>query len=628
MKSNESDFLELLQVVYIDACSRCTADVSDLRDLETIRSRVKHEGISFLTISLPNFCKSFERSLEAGQLDPTWFPSFRFHGRLPAFLRGFVGRVFNRETGRINIDETNEFSACEIATYIDAVRQICLLFKKVKFDCTKERTNQAFAEFIKIETELQQFSLRPEDAAEFSAVSSLLWHDCIYRLRDSVLSPRHGPGATSDGVSGNRKYQWGEWNERLDNYFPLFDCAYTIGAIGSEEAKIVKLIPQDSERPARVLAVPKTLKTPRIIAKEPSCMQYAQQGILRMLVPAIESYWLTKGHINFSDQTVNQKLAMRASKDGRLATIDLSEASDRVPRDLAMTMFDSYPELKDAILACRSTRAEIREFGAIVELSKFASMGSALCFPVESMYFYTICVAALLKEQNLPVTPGNIHKVSRDVYVYGDDIVVPADAASVVFQYLQKYNCKVNTSKSFSEGNFRESCGVDAFKGISVTPVYLRERVPKHKRNVAELISWSATGNLLYKKGYFRAAEFMHTKCERILGVYPEVPEESSALGRIYRFGKRNVVRLYVPRRGKKGANPLAVPDYQCPEIRAWVAEPVYRTDRLDGYAALVKCLQSLEDRSDSPVSRDALHLERSALREAVALKLRWVPAT
>jgi len=42
----EISALEMVEAVYTDACAKCIADVCDSRDLETIRSRVKHQGVS------------------------------------------------------------------------------------------------------------------------------------------------------------------------------------------------------------------------------------------------------------------------------------------------------------------------------------------------------------------------------------------------------------------------------------------------------------------------------------------------------------------------------------------------------------------------------------------------------
>ena len=33
----------MVEAIYMDACAKCIADVCDSRDLETIRSRVKHQ---------------------------------------------------------------------------------------------------------------------------------------------------------------------------------------------------------------------------------------------------------------------------------------------------------------------------------------------------------------------------------------------------------------------------------------------------------------------------------------------------------------------------------------------------------------------------------------------------------
>jgi len=635
LKSNASDYLELAQEIYRDACALCPADVSDLRDIKTILSRVKHEGISFLTISLPRFAKGLEMALAQGGFDPTWrkteLRGFPFHGASPVFLRGMLDLMFDRETGRI-YDEQDSTYVVYYPIIIDCIRQICLAFKKVELDCTEQRVQAAYDNFVDIERSFDSLKATDEDIAEFRRVSSVLWDNLIYHLYDNEPTLTHGPGATAERISGNQKFRWRYWFKRLDNYFPLFDHAYSSSAIDSEEVKLVTLVNPEDEFPVRVTPVPKTLKGPRIIAIEPSCMQYAQQGIRSILYKGIEAYWLTSGHVNFRDQTINQRLAISGSTEGQLATIDLSDASDRVPLELVSIMFRANPHLWESIEACRSTRAILPDGRYIGPLRKFASMGSALCFPIESMYFYTLCVAALLRLHKLPVTQRGCYLASRQIYVYGDDIVVPTYAAGTVLEYLQKYNCKVNTSKTFYTGMFRESCGVDAYRGVPVIPVYLRKTRPRNRRHAAELVSWSQTANQFFRKGYVRTAEHMHSICASILRIYPRVDETSSALGRNYDLA------FVIPRKRYNKR-------YQRLEIQAWVTSPVYRTDRLEGYAALQKTLLMAEGRSHVPPhSRgslrsyalqvleqpdvDNLHLERSALHGAVALKLRWVTPT
>jgi hypothetical protein len=616
-----SDYLELVYCVLQDAYAMCTADASDLRDWKTIQARTEQEGMSFLTITLPSFAKSFERSLASGFVDPADFPGFRKSGAIPAFLQGMLGRLFSRESGRI-FDHVPDHSIL-----VDAVRQVCLLFKKVEMRCTPERENAAISNFLEVERANHAFILDPAARDSFLGVAKCLWPSVLGDLSPDMLVPRHGPGATAERVLGNQKFVWQRWHERLEVLTPFFGFAYSIGAAGEQSVlEKVAFVPEDQEQPVRVTLVPKTLKAPRIIAIEPACNQYVQQAVRDEIYSRIESYRMTRGRVNFRDQTVNQQLALMASETGKWATIDLSDASDRVLNDLALRMFDSHPDIQDIVSASRSKFAELPDGRLVGPLSKFASMGSALCFPVEAMYFYTACVVARLVWHNLPVTPANVEKMCAGVFVYGDDLIVPVDEAVTVVDVLQQYNCKVNSHKSFWTGRFRESCGTDAYAGKPVTPVYIRKLRPRNRRQAKELISWVATGNLFFQKGYWRTAHLMHCTCERFLGVLPHTTEDSPALGRIYNLGS------VVPTRVNS--------DTQVLEQRAWVPSPVYRSDGIDGYPALTKCLLRLGNQGDRPSwlevyshglvpeTVDDKHLERSALRGEVTLKRRWVPRT
>jgi len=572
---------------------KCSADVFDLRDLETIKSRVENEGVSFLTITLPQFSKDFERSLEIGFIDPACFTGFHRlkHEAIPEFLQGMLGQIFDRKTGKVfsyeSLDQHSSIdglAASDFPTIVESVRQICRTFSKVELDCTPKRVKSALDSFYEIERELQEFKASDEKHSKFLAVSRVLWDNMVRDFIPSNILPKHGPGATADKISGNGKYIWRRWHDRLEHYFPLVDNGYPLGIpLESEELEIVTIIPQDDEQPVRVITVPKTLKSPRVIAVEPVCMQYVQQGIRDYLYDKLETYWLTGGRINFRDQSINQQLALASSSDGQLATIDLSEASDRVPLDLAIRMLDGNLDLRDSVLACRSTKAQLPDGRIISPLRKFASMGSALCFPIEAMYFYTVCVLALLDANDLSYTQRNIFLVSRDVYVYGDDIIVPSTNADVVLDYLQEYHCKVNSAKTFYRGNFRESCGLDAFNGYEVTPTYIRHVCPENKRQYNSLISWCATANLFYKKGYWRTCTLMFNKLEKILGSLPYVSETASVLGRYSFLGYESAERWNR--------------DLQRLEVRGWSPKPVYRSDELDGWSALMKCFMKMQSR-------------------------------
>lgn len=603
MKSHERFLLEAVVCILKDAYNKCTAVEFDPRDSRTVESRLEHEGLSFLTITLPTLGSDLEKGLTRGWLEPTDFRSFRKFGRIPAFMRGIFALVFEQTTGRLLHEPPIEA--------IEGIRQVAYTFKKLEVDCTPSRIAAAIDGYRQCERDLREPITR-DDEEYFLRVSHVLWNDVFHRVDpDEDLFPRHGPGATREGISGNRKYRTRNWYERLESYFPMLGTALPIRAYGSREFEEVTLVSEGQEQPVRVITVPKTLKGPRIIAIEPVCMQYTQQAIARYLMKRLEQSVYTAGHVNFTDQSVNQTMALDASKTGELATLDLSSASDRVPRSLALRMFDGCPSLREAIDACRSKRAELPN-GDLIPLEKFASMGSALCFPVESMYFYTICVGALLEYRGLPVTSRNVYHVSRSVYVYGDDIIVPSDAAVVVADHLTRYKCKVNSNKSFWTGKFRESCGVDAYAGYVVTPTYIRQMPPCNKRSSSSIISWVKTSNLFYKKGYWLTARYLSDKVESIIGALPIVGERCAGLGLITFQGYLSPARV----RGK----------YQRPEVRAWVPSPVYREDKLDGYHALAKCLLWLEQRGQDADPYESKHLSRTARHGAVTLKRRWVP--
>ncbi|DAD52091.1 TPA_asm: RNA-directed RNA polymerase [ssRNA phage Gephyllon.3_18] len=624
MKSNASDLLELAEVVYFDASAMCVADVFDYRDLNTIRSRVETEGVSFLTITLPTFARDFEQALAHGCIDSTAFRSFRKVGAIPAFMQGMLSLLFDPQTGDL-LDEPPRPAdttaglgyAGYFASIVRCVRQVCLTFKKIEVPCSQERVARAYAAYTEVERSFNEFNLDPQDWFDFVNTSYELWSNLApLDFNPMELDPSHGPGSTAERLVGNDKYTWKRWHDRLENFFPLVGHGYPSGAHPDDrEIQDVSIVSVDDEEPVRVVDVPKTLKAPRIIALEPACMQYAQHALQAYLQNRLENeYWLSRGHINFADQSINQRLAIDGSTNGRYATFDLSDASDRVPLSLVKIMFRSNPNLLGSILACRSYRAKLPD-GHLVHLQKFASMGSALCFPVEAMYFYTICVIALLKDRKLSCTPGNIFKVITDVYVYGDDLVVPSANATAVAEALQKYNCKVNTNKTFFRGSFRESCGVDAFRGEEVTPFYLTQLRPRNRRDVKSLISWVSAGQNAYKRGFWKTAAHLWRRVEQHLGPLPYGGQDFSGLCRISFLGPESIGR-FTDRWNYQT---------QRREVKAWVPIGVTVQSDIDGFAALAKSFHKMR-RSKWAYREKKDVLSSHVLRNATALRRSWVP--
>lgn len=240
--------------------------------------------------------------------------------------------------------------------------------------------------------------------------------------------------------------------------------------------------------------VPKSVKTKRPIVVEPILNGLAQKGIGNY----IKSRLLRKCGLDLKDQTRNREAAYRGSIDGSLATIDLSSASDTVSIQVILELLP--PDWSDFLGRYRTGKVDYRD--RTIELHKWSSMGNAYTFELESLVFYALafsCAKVLGCE-------------TQEISVFGDDIIVPSELHTLLFEVLDWYGFIVNEEKSFVDGPFRESCGADWFRGCDVRPFHLKERVNDQslfsfhnwamrngERELARLIhDWTFPPNRLY----------------------------------------------------------------------------------------------------------------------------------
>lgn len=576
--------------------------VSTNRDFKTVAVRSEHEGLSFLTITLPQFCKSLEKGLADGHVGHDAFPGFSRVRGLPRFLGGFLDRVFDRNTGRLLDDP------CKDSIY--AIRQLTLMFGKISVRCSDARERSALRKYVECEQDVKASDriLPPELLAEFERMSLRLFGDVLadadLAVYAGTLTPKHGPGSTADKLSGNRKFDQTEWPARLERCFPYGENAipnwrfnYLLDA--------VTLLEPGRERPVKVILVPKTLKTPRIIAIEPTCMQYMQQAISERLMRSLESDLFPPRVIGFKDQAPNQRMALEGSESGALATLDLSEASDRVSNQHVRALLKHFPHLSEAVDACRSRKADVPGYG-VIRLAKFASMGSALCFPMEAMVFTTIIFMALERGSKRRLAPKDFRSLRSKVRVYGDDIVIPVDFMSIVIDYLEAFGLKVNVDKSFGTGKFRESCGREYYDGRDVSIVRVRSLFPSSRSDVSEVIATVSLRNRLYEAGLWKTAFWLDVRIDRLLaGRYPYVGQDSPVLGRVS-FVRYDQDRLS--------------PDTHVPQVKGYVVQSKPRRSIASGEGSLLKWFLK---RGDEPFA-DRDHLTRSGRPKSVTLRLRW----
>nr|UJQ85690.1 MAG: hypothetical protein 3 [Leviviridae sp.] len=480
--------------------------VSDTIDFDyrEICSRYEKEGLSFLTITLPSLDDALLKGLARGRLcrsDYVGFSQYKRSGSLPRLLSGFFKRIFHSD-GSI-MDEPD-------VRAIIAIRQVSRLFKKVEKPCSDARVKAAYERYVSNDRGVDwRHCHESVDLDLFSRICGSLWSDLEDRSAAFYCRPGiFGIGATAEKKKRNQRYSVSEWPVRAENYFP---CSYhAVHREDSDALMDIRFLTEEQELPVRVVQVPKTLKTPRTISVEPSYMMLMQQSIAKSLMVYLESNAFGFQSIRFTDQSVNSNLARLGSIDGRYATIDLKDASDLIDNDLVRFIFERHcPTFFGFIQACRSTRAKLPD-NTIIPLRKFASMGSALCFPIESMVFFTIVLYAIVKATGKVPSKHNLRKISKDVAIYGDDIIVKSMMAQNVMTEIEAFGLKVNHDKSFSTGLFRESCGGDYYAGVDVTPVYVRQWDDTGTlRDATQRVAYVALSNSLYMKGMWHASQYL-----------------------------------------------------------------------------------------------------------------------
>jgi hypothetical protein len=583
-----------------DFAARCCTSAT--MDIKTVQGRVLHEGDSFLTITLPSFAKDFQKCLSLGKVERHHFASFgrKRNGGLPRFLGGFLSLVFDPVSGKLL--DSPDIDA------ILAVRQLTLLFSKYSLECSKERTEEAMLGYVQCELDVRANDASRSDSLyrDFEATSKALFARAFAEVDRKVYyseySPAHGPGAVADHLRGNGKYELRTWTSRLEEVFPsgenlLPNWRYY------DQLEAVDIREPGSEIPVKVISVPKTMKTPRIIGIEPACMQYMQQALLPLFLDALGKDHFLKHAIGFDDQSPNQRMALEGSLTGELATLDLSEASDRVSNQLVRRMFAPHPHLHRGVDACRSRSADVPGHGKL-RVAKFASMGSALTFPVEAMVFLTIVLDAISQELNEPVA-RTCRLMRGRVRIYGDDIIVPTEHVPAVIGRLEAFGLLVNRSKSFWTGKFRESCGKEYYDGHDVSVVRSRRPFPASRQCVPEVVSLVSLRNQLYFAGCWGTVKRLDSEIRKLIKHFPTVSETSSVLGR-HSFLGYEVQRTSA--------------DTFAPLVRGWIVRPQIPASPLDGVGALLKFFLK---RGNLP-SADVRHLERAGRAQSLNIILRW----
>ena len=305
---------------------------------------------------------------------------------------------------------------------------------------------------------------------------------------------KHGPGAVAERLKQHEKSCFPNWPHKLQNTFPWELCGKSIGSSLGK--------PPSHEVASRLICVPKTAKGPRLIAAEPTSHQWCQQLLLRFLFVQCREHFGVH-FIDFRDQQKSGDMVLEASLNRELATVDLSDASDRLSCWTVERILRTNRSLLKALHAARTRyiRDDISDIPSFLLLRKFASQGTATTFPVMSLVMLCIALASTLGDER--VTWAKIRELRTKVRVFGDDIILPTYGYERLVRTMTLLQLKVNVAKSYVNGHFRESCGTDGFRGYNITPVKPKTLVADSPASCQAVVD---TSNNLFNKGFWYAS--------------------------------------------------------------------------------------------------------------------------
>lgn len=592
--SHSEDYLDLvLSVVDQDPLGITSRKDLDM-DRRTLCNRFESEGLSFLTKTLPLLGKALDLGLvESSFCVPREFKKAHKCTGIPAFLQAYFKLVF--DVDGLLLERANPDA-------VKHLRQVLFMLYKLELPYSKAAEDRVITNFTATELELE-LGADIETSALLAAASYII-RDILVDFDPKDIMPKHGPGAVATGEKLEEKWTFSRLYSSIHQVYPYYEY-YTVGR-GRELIDRLgwyRSLERQTSGVAKVVLVPKDSRGPRLISCEPLEYQWIQQGLGRKLVDHLESFWMTRGQINFTDQEINRRLALRSSQTGEFATLDLKEASDRVSLELVERLFVHNEQMLRALKATRTTATKLPS-GEVIALKKFAPMGSALCFPVEALCFWAISVAAIARRYRL-----QRQEVGRRIYVYGDDIIVPVDWAPTVMEALELVRLKVNKSKSCVTGFFRESCGMDAFKGVQVTPIRIK-KLWVNTRNGGAYAAYLAFANEMAERGYQRTADLVWERLEKLYGFIPYGVANSP-------FPCKHASTLSKATALNRGRVKMRWnSDYQRSEFKVWTLKSRRLDTILDGWARALRNIVSR--RLDEPT--------RVVVPSSTIIQRRWSP--
>lgn len=542
----------------------------DYRTRKYILARLSVEGISFVTKVLPKLSKVVILGLTLDNFEKARtierFTEIRHQGKSLHYFRSFLDRIFSHN-GRQHSDKES------VGQALRDLRQLCEVLYKLVEKISKSTENKAWYDYCEDDDKVSDSVYTDEYQKYFlqKARGNVKYYN-LNATVDEILheySPRFTSGSFSEASKVTDMCRFSPYafkflkDDWIGNYsgsdqakfllkYPRFLRLTTFNRkVGIKPPMYKTLLPDNGNAPsARFSTVPKDSRGPRIICMEPLHSLPYQMIYFDYMSNVLQR--VTRGRINFTDQEQNQNLAFEGSMNQEWCTFDLEKGSDRVSlKKTEYLMRDQCPGLLSLINAFRSREVVNTRLNKKKKLNKLAGMGSGFTFATMAFLIHlAVCTMAVLTLR-IPFT-----KAMSLAYVYGDDLITPKAWSWFVPRALELFGFKLNASKSFTHGYFRESCGKDYYAGVETQPVRIKTlyEVPYDKGctpvfgiraedkhpvppkigsvlsfpiNIESLTSFT---NDMYQRGYYKSFAWGYDNLEKLLGFAPPSVEEGSPI--------------------------------------------------------------------------------------------------
>lgn len=385
------------------------------------------------------------------------------------------------------------------------------VFKKYQTSrhTTSDQDAKAIAKFISVNNNAMNWEYSPNTSGEEEMMGSVkeliyhFWNPQGFPLVSNLLTVfDYGMAGPGSSISARGEdYYTKMWSSPLsatsEDLAILYEwwCAEKPLYAHAENHRRLVYSELDLTKQNRLSFVPKDDTTSRTIATEPSLNMFIQRGLGEILVDRLRTFY----GINLSFQPEWNREAARIGsmvldeQSSGLCTIDLSSASDSF--SLAAARWLLPGDLNRLLLKLRSPSGLLPD-GGPVEYHMISTMGNGFTFPLQTLVFSSIVVAAIKSLGFNPERP-NSHPPSNHPAswgVFGDDIVCHRSVVHRVLRLLALFGFTPNSDKTFVEGPFRESCGRDYFRGHDIRGVFVKgplaSRADLHA-TINNFIAWS-----------------------------------------------------------------------------------------------------------------------------------------